>query len=287
MMAAESILLATEAGHEIAITLFRAESPKGVVVVAGAMGVVQYHYAKFCLWLCGQGYSVVTFDYHGTGASIGESVRDCRSGILDWARYDCPAVIDFAQSLSKNSELIWFGHSVGGQIVGMLPSDYPSKLTRVVTIACGNGYWLENALPTKRIAWFLWYFVAPISTFLCGYYPGKRLNLVGDLPKTVMQQWRRWCLNPEYSVGAEGPQMREKYAAVTTPITSLSFSDDEMMSRKSIDSLHGFYTSSPKTMICIKPHELGLTRIGHLGWSKDKFKDQLWQGPVLLALQGA
>ena len=286
-MAAESILLTTEAGHNLAVNLFRAENPKAVVVVAGAMGVAQYHYAKFCLWLSTQGYSVVTFDYHGMGASVGEGVRHCSSGILDWAKYDCPRVIDFAQSVSTQSELIWIGHSVGGQIVGMLPSAYAAKLTRVVTIACGSGYWLENALPLKRKAWLLWFFVAPISTFLYGYFPGKRLNMVGDLPKTVMQQWRRWCLNPEYSVGAEGPQMRASYAAVTTPIISLSFSDDEMMSRKNINSLHGFFTSSPKTMIRIKPQDIGLKRIGHLGWFKEKLKEQLWQKHVLLAVEGA
>lgn len=286
-MAAESILLSTGAGHDISVSLWRAEQPKAVVVVAGAMGVAQYNYAKFSQWLCEQGYSVITFDYHGTGASMGDGVRHCRSGILDWARFDCPAIIDFAQSLSPSSELIWFGHSVGGQIVGMLPSDYASRLTRVVTIACGNGYWRENSLPTKRVALFLWYFVAPVSTFLCGYYPGSRLNIVGDLPKAVIQQWRRWCLNPEYSVGAEGPKMRESYASVTAPITSLSFSDDEMLSRQSIDSLHKLYTGSAKTMIRIKPQEVGLKRIGHLGWPKEKFKDQLWLGPVLKALQGA
>ena len=285
-MVNESMMLATQAGHDIAVNLFRAENPKAVVIIAGAMGVPQYHYAKFSLWLCEQGYSVLTFDYHGMGASMGEGVRHCHSDILDWARYDCPAVIDLAGSLSADSKLLWIGHSVGGQIVGMIPESYHAKLERVITIASGSGYWLENAWPTKRIVWALWFFIVPISIRLCGYFPGNRLNMVGDLPKSVMQQWRRWCLNPEYAVGAEGAQLRARYAAVTTPIISLSFSDDEMMSRKSIDSLHGFYQSSPKKMIRIKPHDIGVEKIGHLGWFRQKFKATLWQNQVLEALQG-
>lgn len=47
---------------------------------------------------------------------------------------------------------------------------------------------------------------------------GRRLRKVGDLPKGVMQQWRRWCLNPEYAVGAEGESVRAQYAAVRTPV---------------------------------------------------------------------
>jgi len=133
----------------------------------------------------------------------------------------------------------------------------------------------------------LWYFVAPVSTFFCGYYPGGRLKIVGDLPKNVIQQWRRWCLNPEYSVGSEGPQMRESYASFRAPITSLSFSDDEMMSKKSIDSLHDFYSGAARSMIRIKPQDVGLEKVGHLGWPKEKFKEQLWQGPVIKALQGS
>jgi predicted alpha/beta hydrolase len=34
------------------------------------------------------------------------------------------------------------------------------------------------------------------------------LRKVGDLPRGVMAQWRRWCLNREYVVGVEGEGVR-------------------------------------------------------------------------------
>ena len=42
--------------------------------------------------------------------------------------------------------------------------------------------------------------------------------------------------------------MRRQYAAVTTPIVSLSFTDDEFMSARNTESLHGFYTGAQRTM---------------------------------------
>jgi len=60
-----------------------------------------------------------------------------------------------------------------------------------------------------------------------GYFPGRRLRKVGDLPKGVMYQWRKWCLNPDYVVGYEGEATRESYGEVVTPISSFSFTDDE------------------------------------------------------------
>ncbi len=118
-------------------------------------------------------------------------------------------------------------------------------------------------------------------TRLYGYFPGKRLRKVGDLPRGVMEQWRRWCLDPEYMVGAEGEAVRAQFAAVETPITSLSFEDDEMMSARNTESLHAFYRSSPCRMNRIAPEEVGASRIGHFGFFKPRFTESLWQTYLL------
>lgn len=66
-----------------------------------------------------------------------------------------------------------------------------------------------------------------------------------------------------------------------TPLTSLSFSDDEMMSARNTESLHGFYSSAPKTMQRIAPAEIGATRIGHFGFFRRSFADILWTPRLL------
>jgi predicted alpha/beta hydrolase len=131
----------------------------------------------------------------------------------------------------------------------------------------------------RRRAWWLWFVVSPAALALCGYFPGRRLRIVGDLPANVMRQWRRWCLNAEYAMGAEGA--REQYAAVRTPLASLSFHDDEFMSARNTESLLGFYANAPKAVKRLRPEDAGVARIGHFGFFRAAFERSLWRGLLL------
>ena len=175
--------------------------------------------------------------------------------------------------------LHWVGHSLGGQILPFVPNR--QRVSRVVTVATGSGYWRENTAALRRTSWWLWFVAAPLSVRLFGYFPGKRLRKVGDLPRGVMEQWRRWCLNPEYAVGVEGESARALYAAVQTPIVSLSFTDDEFMSLRNIEAIHGQYANARRTMKRIAPKEIGEKRIGHFGFFKPKFERSLWHVHLL------
>jgi predicted alpha/beta hydrolase len=127
----------------------------------------------------------------------------------------------------------------------------------------------------------LWFFLVPIAHRVYGYFPGRRFGKVGDLPRGVMAQWRAWCLDRNYVVGVE-PEARERFAAVTVPLVSLSFTDDELMSARNIDSIHAFYANSPRTMRRIHPREAGVPRIGHFGFFRAEHAETLWR-PELLA----
>ncbi|GAA6143203.1 alpha/beta fold hydrolase [Hydrogenophaga sp. 5NK40-0174] len=267
-------------GCTVQATIFRPHGePKAAALIAPAMGVNQRFYAPLAQWLAAQGFLVASFDYSGTGRSVNGDIRNLKVDIVDWARYDCDAMLTAVSAMAPGKPLFWLGHSLGGQILGFLPNR--DRITKAVTIATGSGYWLENAPALKWKAWWLWYFVAPLATRLAGYFPGKRLRKVGDLPRGVMDQWRRWCLNPEYAVGAEGPGVRAQFAAVTTPITSLSFEDDEMMSARNTASLHGFYLGAPRSMKRISPQESGVRRIGHFGFFRAGSEASLWERYLL------
>jgi predicted alpha/beta hydrolase len=280
MIRTELRTVGTQDGHEIVASFFHPEGEaKALVVIVPAMGVGQRFYARFAAWLTSQGFLVATFDYFGIGLSRHGDIRTLKVDIIDWARFDCEAIIQAITKEAPAKKLYWLGHSLGGQILALVPSR--DRISKVVTIACGSGYWVENALGLRWRAWWLWYVAAPISTRVFGYFPGKRLRKVGDLPRGVIEQWRRWCLNPDYAVGVEGPWVQAQFAAVSTPITSLSFVDDEFMSAKNTASLHGFYVSAPCAMKRIAPQDIGARRIGHFGFFNERFKETLWQGYLL------
>jgi predicted alpha/beta hydrolase len=265
-------------GSRLAARFFAPErAARGAVLVVPAMGATQGYYAPFAAWLAQRGYLAATFDYRGIGGSRLGGLRGFKADILDWARLDCAAMLDAVAQRAPQAPLYWIGHSLGGQILPFVPNR--ERVAKAVTVAAGSGYWRLHPPALRGTVLWLWYVVAPLSVRLLGYFPGKRLRKVGDLPKGVLEQWRRWCLNREYAAGAENA--RAQYAAVRTPIVSLSFTDDELMSARSTESLHGLYINAPRVMKRIGPRDVNARRIGHFGFFRAQFEQSLW-GPYLL-----
>jgi predicted alpha/beta hydrolase len=278
--------LSAEDGHRIAARFFEPlAEPRGALLIVPAMGTRQEFYAAFAAWVAKQGLIAATFDYRGTGSSRRGGLRGFKADILDWARLDCARMVDEMSKAVPGRPVYWVGHSLGGQILPFVPNR--ARLSKAVTVATGSGYWRYNTPPLNLIVWWLWYVVAPLSLALAGYFPGRRLRKVGDLPEGVMRQWRKWCLDPEYAVGAEGESARAAYAAVRTPIVSLSFTDDELMSARSIDSIHGFFRSAPRTMKRIAPSDVGLRKIGHFGFFRARNEEALWKRHLLPELDAS
>lgn len=270
----------TADSHTIISRLFvPREQPHGAVLIAPAMGTTQNYYVPFAAWLRTQGFLTATFDYRGTGLSRRGGLRGFDANIIDWARLDCAAMVETLSAYAPGRPLYWIGHSLGGQILPFVPN--LGRVSKMVTVATGSGYWRENSPPLRRTVWWLWYVIAPLSVRLFGYFPGKRLRKVGDLPRGVMEQWRRWCLNREYAVGAEGDRVRALYASVKLPIVSFSFVDDEYMSARNIDSIHGFFVNAPRKMKRIAPRDIGAGRIGHFGFFRPMFESSLWRSHLL------
>ncbi|WP_237044912.1 alpha/beta fold hydrolase [Aquipseudomonas alcaligenes] len=267
-------------GHRLSSHWFHpAGEARGVVLIVPAMGVEQRFYAAFAQWLAERGFVTVTFDYVGMGLSRQGPLRDLQVDVIGWGRHDCSAMLDAVTAAAGTLPVFWIGHSLGGQILPFVRGS--ERIRRAFTIATGSGYWRENTRSLRNRAWLLWHLIAPLVTPLAGYFPGQRLGMVGDLPRGVIEQWRRWCLHPEYAVGAEGEAVREAYSAVRTPITAISFTDDEMMSGRNTESLHGFYRAAPQTAKRIAPTQIGVERIGHFGFFRRQFAESLW-APYLL-----
>lgn len=246
------------------------------VVIGGAMGVPQTYYAAYAGWLSSRGYRVWTFDYRGHGESRphtpGQTLRGYRADLLDWVR-DYEMVVNTARDERASLPLYLIGHSLGAQLPGLF--EQPARIDGLLSIAAGSGYWRDNAPQLRRRVLFFWHVMVPLATKVCGYFPGKRLGMVGNLPAGVIRQWRRWCMHPRYSA-AEGPAALARYAQVCFPVLAWSFSDDEMMTLRGTHSLLSLYSSAPRQVQTWHPVHARVRRIGHFGLFRDSFRDTLW-----------
>ena len=270
--------LTLEDGTQLALRRYEAAGPPHAsVVIGGAMGVRQAFYEPFARWLAQQSVDVWTFDYRGSGDSrpggAQASLRGFEADLFDWAR-DYEAVIDAAKAARPDRPLYLLGHSLGAQLPGFLQR--PQQVDGLVSIAAGSGYWRENAPRLRRSILYFWFVLVPLATRLWGYFPGRKLRKVGDLPRGVILQWRRWCLDPRYSVGAEGEAAARSYGRVRFPVLALSITDDELMTLEGTQSLLSFYAAAPRAVQRIAPADVQARRIGHFGFFREQFSLNLW-----------
>lgn len=255
---------------------------KGQIVIASAMGVTQTYYQPIAIWLTEHGYNVLTFDCSGMGESRTKHLKEYQCNILDWVIDEYSAALKFVLDNDASLRTYWIGHSLGGQIFPLVHNI--EQVKKVITVSSGTGYWKHNAPALRNKAPLFWHLIVPISTRLFGFFPGKMLGIIGDLPKQVIFQWRRWCLHPEYCVGVETENVKAKFRQLKVPLVSIAFTDDEMLSLTNMRDLHVLFGNDNKELKEVSPEDVGEKRIGHLGFFREKYKQNLWAKLILSEL---
>jgi predicted alpha/beta hydrolase len=269
--------ITTSDGTPLAGTLFGDSSAKPVLI-ASALGVPQTYYAAFAQWLGARGHLVMTFDLRGMGASRprSTSLRHMQGDMLTWAQQDFASAVETLCALSGQPQITVIGHSLGTHHAAMSTAAAQSRIARLLAVASGSGYWRDWAPRTRNLAPLMLHLASPVLTPLFGYFPGKRLGMVGDLPPGVIRQWTRWCRHPGFAWGSEPHKLLPVLATARYPIHALAFSDDEMMSLRGVHKLLQATPNAPSTVETITPQSVGARHIGHLGAFRVQHQDKLW-----------
>ena len=268
-------------GTPLAGTLYAPEVVRRpAVLLAGGLGVAQRHYAAFAAWLAERGHTVMTFDLRGMGASRQpqhrRSLRGLDADMLTWARSDFPAAVAHLVAANGGRPITVIGHSLGLHHAGMTDAHTQARIAHAIGVASGAGYWRDWAPPSRRLAPLMLHVAAPLLVPLFGYFPGKRLGMVADLPAPAMRQWSRWCRHPGFAWGAQPDVVGPSLRAAQFPVTAFSFTDDEAMTETCTQKLLAAFTSAPSRLVRVAPDEVGLQHIGHIGAFKSAGTEQLW-----------
>jgi len=202
------------------------------------------------------------------------SLRGFDTDVSRWVDRDLNAMLHEARKPAPAAPLYLLGHSLGGQILGIAPDN--AMVRAAVTVTAGSGYYKHNDRMPMQVR-LLWFGAIPLLTPLFGYFPGKALRMVGDLPRGVARQWRAWCLHPEYLL-REGDRAREAFQRVESPILGYSFEDDDLITRPAIDHLHAFYRNAAVERRHVQPQPG--QRIGHFGFFAERSRETLWREAI-------
>ncbi len=263
-------------GYPIAATAYDPNEPaRGVVVINAATGVRRRYYDRFAQYLASNRFAVVTYDYRGIGDSAPANLRESSATMSQWGELDQPAVVSHARAWQPNVPLMIVGHSVGGQIVGLLRE--PEQVSRVLMVAAQHNYYGLWRLQERYVLWALWTLLMPSASRALGYFPSMALGLGENLPRGVALDWARWCRSPGALVEAIGGDAPERFTRYRGPILALSFTDDNKFApRRAVDGLLDFYANAQREHRHIAPAELGVTRIAHFGYFREPLRDRGW-----------
>ena len=251
-------------GYELAATLYEAEEARGVVVLSSATAVPRRFYRHFARRLRASGYSCITYDYRGVAGSRPAQLRGFHARMRDWGLLDQSGVVLWAkEELAGDLPLFLVGHSVGGQLAGMV--DRPELVAGMVTFSSQLGYWRLQGGEQKAVVFFHTHLTMPVLSRVFGYVPWRHFG-GEDLPAGVAREWSRWCRDPAYLLGDDSLPL-SRFQEFSAPVLAYSFADDKWGTRRSVDGLMKAYPNVERRHVV--PAEAGVGSIGHFGFFRE------------------
>lgn len=248
----------------------------GVVIINAATGIQARYYHRFARFLAEQGFSVLTYDYRGIGASKTRSLRGCGYRWRDWGEQDFDAALRFALGQAHAGPVQVIGHSIGGFLPGF--SHEGHNIFRMLTIGAQYAYWRDYSEFHRTKLFWKWHVAMPALTLVLGYFPGKRLGWLEDLPAGVAYEWSFRGQRMERSYPAsERDDILSRFGSVTAPILAVGVSDDPIASLQAIDRTLDYYRSASKTRVLITPFDLGVEQVGHFSLFHERHRNDFWQ----------
>lgn len=263
MSAGETLEISAKDGFALRASVFVPEAPRAVVLVASAMGVPRRVYEAFALHLYKQDLAVVTFDYRGVGDSRPASLRGFLADLTTWATQDTAGVLQWIETRWPTLPVLYVGHSVGGQLLGLLPNR--ERISAALLVAAQSGY-SAHWDGIKRVLMLAnWWIGVPLVSQVFGYLPMSRLAGGEDIPKGVAREWAQWGRSPRYVLSSALAQQSRGFETFTKPILAYAFTDDNYCPVRSVHALLGFYKNAPSEFRVIAPRDWQQKKIGHFG----------------------
>lgn len=261
-------------GFELTADLIAAEQPRGVVVIAAALGVPRRFYAAYAQYLAAQGLTALSFDYRGIGDSRQGPVRGAQMRMADWGALDIDAVLAWAQRELQPQKLFLVGHSAGGQLPGLAPAS--EKLDGLVLVAASAPRMDYFPLRDKLGPGFLWHVAVPLFSRGRDQFPSKKLGFSSvDVPTGVMRQWAQWSRSSHYLFSPEHGMDTSRYTRLALPLLSYGFLDDGYAPPAAIDALLAHYPAARIEKREIAKPAQGT--LGHFGYFRERQRDTLWR----------
>lgn len=269
-MQAQAVRMVADDGYYLAGRLY--ELPDGhaqiAVLLAPAIGMEQGRYQAYAAFLAAQGFSVLTFDYRGIGASQMGEWTGAAPSVADWCERDLPAAIDYLVQARPHYSRVAVAHSFGGQALGWAWNN--DQLRGILGLSTPSLYWRHWPWWQRPLLQAFWRLGVPAVSALRGRFPGERMGMA-DLPATLANSWARWALQDPLKV-------HQHFAAFTGRLRLYCIADDRRLGAcEAVRALGQCFTSAGVELVHVKATDWGMARIGHFGFFSRHAPAAVWQ----------
>ena len=273
------IKISTEDDYILSALYIRPKNVRGAVQINAATGTKKEFYLNFARYLAQHGLAVLLYDYRGIGESAPPNLKGFRANLRTWASQDMTAAFDWLQRQHPGQHRFIIGHSMGGQLIGLMHN--ATAADGLILVGSSVGYWPLLPFPSNLMYFFIWYLMQPIAIRAAGYLPASKIGIGEDLPAGVAREFRQWCTSPGYLADFFGKTIqRHAYDRIKAPLLSLVPTDDNIAGKRSVPPLLRMYSRASITQKWITPQEIGQDKIGHFGLFSRRFKNHIW--PLML-----
>lgn len=257
--------------------------PRFVAIINAGAGIAFHYYDRFAAYLAETGIPTVLYDYRGIASSRPPSLVGFHASVQDWGSKDCAAVLDWVSQHFPRAKRILVGHSVGGFVTGFAANG--DRIDRMLLIGAHTGYWGDYARGARIPMFLLWHALMPTITGILGYFPGRRLRLLEDLPKDAALDWARryrpdfwWYLKRPDGMPDQDliDSLLSHFHAIRAETLALRFDDDPFATEAATDRILALYANAPASRVNFGPCDVASERIGHFGFFRSRFRSTLW-----------
>ncbi|KAJ1018598.1 hypothetical protein NDA16_004880 [Ustilago loliicola] len=273
----------------LAVTIFRPKASKDVKasdVFANATGVQGRFYHNVAAWLSRNGVAAYTFDYRFSGASFPleydpqklaededyfeEALRKCPESVdltTTWSKVDLASIVRLAYESNPHADVTIIGHSLGGHLMAVLPSDHvygpKAKVSRFLNVCGGNAFVQNQKEPDAAEFGFTEIVVKPLAEDKI--FRAANLGLGYDLPYGPGVEWVQWYFHPHFAFNRP-ENLKLVRNLKGKPLLYVGFEDDENIGKNMMEKYLGMFDHSDglKQILWIDPIKKGWPSCGHV-----------------------
>lgn len=255
-------------GHRFGARLHAANDPQApLLVFMPAMGTRARYYTPFGAAMAQAGVSVASFDWRGMDTSSLRASRRVDFGYRHLVEDDIPsALAQIGQRLPKAA--LWLGgHSLGGQLSGLVAARHPDRVRGLVLIAAGTVHFRawrgRSALRLLALTQ-----TASLISRVVGHFPGRRLGFAGREARGVIRDWSRVARDGRYRMAGSRVDYEAAMAQLDKPVLGLGFEADSLAPHRAMQALLGKFPRARRTHLHWSAADCGGVALDHFSWAK-------------------